>query len=682
MSSSATQATATQKLLDHIRRTPPSGDAPRSSAPLRLPPAPRRSLFGKERTIVGVEVGNGWISLAQRRAGNAPLLEAVRTVRIPDGMDWDTPGCADRVREALNGFLPDGGRESEIWVRLPDGQDELRHYRIPKVSLKDRDAVAKMTASREKAFDEAETLFDYRVEGEVLDKGVPRLPVTAMIANKNAVARLKRALAPAGIEPVGITSANIYPQNLFASGWLACPWDHFAFADIGEDSTRIEMFSGSTIALSRTIKTGLRSLVSALQETHHPAPSPAAPAAPSAPASVSMPTHLPLDAFDEFGSQPPAQAPVSSFAPDTDAFPLLLQPEAAQRDIPLQQPRLPLLDAAPAYDVPDESLSYEEGLRLLCDDTHRTAEEGEALLLRLSQPLGRLARQLERTADHFRNAMGMPNIQGVIVFAPGGCLPLALRKFEAILGLPCHPLRFDGQTTPGGMTDLEQALSGGTDTGLTQAIGLCLSSPRYTPNAIMTYKDQQLRERQMRITFLSFGVTTVALMLLLAFCGKLYMGYLDGRKAKAALEERIASWQTLYTPDQLRENLAATQKLQTQARRLAKRRTAAALMAELSAITPDAIHLTGMRVTFNDVKPGKPDARPAQRGNARAQQGPEESAVAIVTGTVTGDMLQRESRLAEFLSHLEHSPMVLSLLVEKQQTDADILSFVATLRLV
>ena len=89
-----------------------------------------------------------------------------------------------------------------------------------------------------------------------------------------------------------------------------------------------------------------------------------------------------------------------------------------------------------------------------------------------------------------------------------------------------------------------------------------------------------------------------------------------------------------------------------------------------------------MRVTFNDVKPGKPDARPAQRGNARAQQGPEESAVAIVTGTVTGDMLQRESRLAEFLSHLEHSPMVLSLLVEKQQTDADILSFVATLRLV
>ena len=38
--------------------------------------------------------------------------------------------------------------------------------------------------------------------------------------------------------------------------------------------------------------------------------------------------------------------------------------------------------------------------------------------------------------------------------------------------------------------------------------------------------------------------------------------------------------------------------------------------------------------------------------------------------------------LAEFLSQLEHSPMVLSLVVEKQQTDTEILSFVATLRLV
>ena len=210
------------------------------------------------------------------------------------------------------------------------------------------------------------------------------------------------------------------------------------------------------------------------------------------------------------------------------------------------------------------------------------------------------------------------------------------------------------------------------------SIGLSLSAPAYTPNAIMTYKDQKSRERQMRITFLSIGLTTVVLMLLLAFCGKLYMGYLDEKAHKAELESRIASWPVLYTPDQLRNNLADTQKWQVQARTLAKRRIAAALMTELSTITPEAIHITGMRVTFKDVNPGKQEAR---RGTKKPSE-PEESAVAVLTGSVAGDMLQRESQLAEFLSQLEHSPMVLSLVVEKQQTDTEILSFVATLRLV
>lgn len=693
MSLSASQASATQKLLEHIRSTPQKDDASASFAPpLQIPPAaPLRPLFGKERSVVGIDVGKGRICLVQRRAGSTPILEAIQSFSIPETMDWETPGLADRIREALSAFLPHGGRDADIWVRLPDGQDELRHYRIPKVSPKDRDAIAKMAAIREKPFDEAENIFDYRVNAEVLDKGVPRLPVTAMIANKGAVNTVRHTLAAAGVSPAGISSGNIYAQNLFASGWLSSPWEHFAFADIGEDSTRIEIFSGTNIALSRTIKTGLRSLVTALQESYGGRRK----KTPPPPVVPPMPRHLPMEALggELAGSHSERQQAVSSFTSPSDPFPLILQPESLPLELSLPQlspmdmgmasaPVAPSVPAASlsslAEKIPDDEISYEEGLHLLCENRRRTPEEEESLLLRLSQPLGRLARQLERTADHFRNAMGMPNIQGVIVFAPGGCMALALKKFETSLGLPCRPLRFDGQTTPGAATDLEKALARSADESLLQAIGLSLSAPAYTPNAIMTYKDQKSRERQMRITFLSIGLTTVVLMLLLAFCGKLYMGYLDEKAHKAELESRIASWPVLYTPDQLRNNLADTQKWQVQARTLAKRRIAAALMTELSTITPEAIHITGMRVTFKDVNPGKQEAR---RGTKKPSE-PEESAVAVLTGSVAGDMLQRESQLAEFLSQLEHSPMVLSLVVEKQQTDTEILSFVATLRLV
>lgn len=336
------------------------------------------------------------------------------------------------------------------------------------------------------------------------------------------------------------------------------------------------------------------------------------------------------------------------------------------------------LSSVPAEQPPDDGISYEEGLRLLCENRLRTPEEEESLLLRLSQPLGRLARQLERTADHFRNAMGMPNIQGVIVSAPGGCMALALKRFESALGLPCRPLRFEGQAMPGAAADLEKALSSPANENLLQAIGLSLSAPAYTPNAVMTCKDRKSRERQMRITSLSMVITTAALMLLLTFCGKLYMGYLDGKAHKAELENRIASWPVLYTPDQLRSSLADTRKWQMQARMLAKRRIAAALVTELSAITPEDIHITGMRVMFKDMASGRQETR---RGTKKPSE-PEENAVAVLTGSAVGDMLRRESQLAEFLSQLEHSPMVLSLLVEKQQTDTEILSFVATLRLV
>lgn len=240
MSSDFTQTLATQKLLDHIRK-PSSPETPPAAFPSTPRRSSRRSLFGKERNAVGVDVGDGRILLAQSAPGSPPELQAVEIIPLPQGMTWDTPGCALKVREALGRFLPGGLADVDIWVRLEDADNELRHYRIPKVSPKDRDAVARMTASREKPFDENASIFDYRAGEEVLDKGVPRQPITAMIADKSAVERLKRTLAEAGITPAGITSSGIATQNLFASGWLVRPWDHFALAVVGEDSTRIEI---------------------------------------------------------------------------------------------------------------------------------------------------------------------------------------------------------------------------------------------------------------------------------------------------------------------------------------------------------------------------------------------------------------------------------------------------------
>lgn len=316
------------------------------------------------------------------------------------------------------------------------------------------------------------------MDAEVLDKGVPRLPVTAMIANKGAVNTVRHTLAAAGVSPAGITSGNIYAQNLFASGWLSSPWEHFAFADIGEDSTRIEIFSGTNIALSRTIKTGLRSLRHGIAGILR-RPTQENASASSCAAHAAAPADGGVGRGACRASLRTAQA-VSSFTSPSDPFPLILQPESLPLELSLPQlspmdmgmasaPVAPSVPAASlsslAEKIPDDEISYEEGLHLLCENRRRTPEEEESLLLRLSQPLGRLARQLERTADHFRNAMGMPNIQGVIVFAPGR----AWRLREKVRNLPRPPAvrcALTGRPRPGAATDLEKALARSADESL------------------------------------------------------------------------------------------------------------------------------------------------------------------------------------------------------------------------
>ena len=140
----------------------------------------------------------------------------------------------------------------------------------------------------------------------------------------------------------------------------------------------------------------------------------------------------------------------------------------------------------------------------------------------------------------------------------------------------------------------------------------------------------------MRITSLSMVITTAALMLLLTFCGKLYMGYLDGKAHKAELENRIASWPVLYTPDQLRSSLADTRKWQMQARMLAKRRIAAALVTELSAITLETIHITGMRVMFKDMASGRQETRRGTKKHPNPKKTPSPCSLGARWATCSG----------------------------------------------
>jgi len=166
---------------------------------------------------------------------------------------------------------------------------------------------------------------------------------------------------------------------------------------------------------------------------------------------------------------------------------------------------------------------------------------------------------------------------------------------------------------------------------------------------------------------------------------------LSARSDRDALRQQLAAYgETLDKPKLLAAS-AKGKALRLAVQSMSRRQVSVALLAELAAVTHSGVRLSGLRLTQLD-QPGQTQGAKDAKGKAAQQPGkPDDAAaqataMAVVTGVVSGDMLQREAMLADFLYRLERSPMVLSVTVEKKAPEAgastESLQFIATLKLV
>ncbi|MEG1609602.1 MAG: hypothetical protein RR317_00265 [Bilophila sp.] len=561
-------------------------------------------------------MANGWLTVAWRQQQAPAALEGVRAVRIPDGTNWTTPGCAERVREELSRLLAScpfrvsdalsGEAGVQLWLQLDENTNETLQYRIPKTRPRDRDTVALLTACKEAPFDEASCLFDYRVDGDVLERGVVRVPVTALVAPQKAVTALQTATAPLGCTPTGITSALLSMRNLYASDWLACPWERFAFVEVSAAFIRILLFSQGRLLLIRTPRPGWYSLVNALQKT----------------------------------KRPPAT---------------------------LQNP-----DGVVSADALEQLF--------LC----HSAEEEAELRARLDQPLQKLKQKLEETLS-YATERDQPAMQGIVLSAPRACAALLQATFEEIL--PCQRLQFCGAATEQGRKDLEHASATVPEAHLLRAIGLCLSDNARTPNALMTSATRRQQVQHTHIARLALASALVLTLLIGLASVQTYRTLLHLHQEQRALQTHLAGFTQLFKPDDVRTTLALAKQRYAVLRTVEKRRLVVALISELAATTSDTILLSGLRVTFPSVLGALSEDTSLQYTPAVSPSTPSAntvapSAVVVISGSVSGDLLQRESQLAEYLNRLGQSPLTLSLHIEKQQDSTETLSFVATLTLI
>jgi len=268
------EITSTEKLLKLIRskreEIPDLSDAPepppRRKGHYRLP-LPK--LISLEKTCtVGIDIGHDYLRMvrATETSGGHWRIDDRKRLTIPLKTPKGSPEFGAFLKAALAAICGPA-RRPNLWVIMSAAHVEVRHIRIPKVPKKQISNAVYWMARKETPFDEKEMIFDYELQGEVIDQGIPKLAVMFYTTPRQEIENLKGLFSRIGRPLAGISIVPFSLQNLFRAGWIPAREGAVASLFIGNDFSRIDVYAGKNLVMTRGIKAGLNSMVEALVDS-------------------------------------------------------------------------------------------------------------------------------------------------------------------------------------------------------------------------------------------------------------------------------------------------------------------------------------------------------------------------------------------------------------------------------
>ncbi|MBN2397151.1 MAG: hypothetical protein JXI32_02125 [Deltaproteobacteria bacterium] len=541
---------STERLLKLIRSdgAPSGGSTPGAADASSSGKAGRgdaRGFLAKRSVSVGVDIGLDELRLVKVRqpsSGQYELLDC-RKVFVESGVSWGTPGFAGFLRAEIEKFCGPG-KDYSIWSMIRSDRVDVESLRIPKVGKKQLENAVFWTAKKNTVFDEKETILDFEVQGEVVEEGVTRLSVVICTAPKREVEEMKDLFDDIGFPLAGLTVAPFALQNFFRVGWMSLP-DRTATLYIGDDSSRIDVFSKGNLVMTRGIRAGINSMAESLLEEH---------------STASVPG-------EKWGE-------ISGGGFDLGQTPDPMTIEDA-KDLVFSLG----FDSPPPYGEAD-----------------RFGLGKEEIFAMINPALERLVRQVERTLEHYTVILGNEGIDFVYVFSDAGVYRPVVEyvggqlKLESDVLDPLAPENpFSGPLTAN--TSTSQRAS------LTSALGLALSSLPRTPNLIFTHSDKEKSARIRRVNRVIISAFAAAVVVFIGLF--FWMGDTVDRKA-AALErlDRQLQRDTQVIEEAARTMVSEIKDNRLVLQRFAERYFGVAVIGELAKLTPQDVHLLAVKATM------------------------------------------------------------------------------------
>ena len=624
------EISSTEKLLDLIRSNHTAADKNTNTLDPSQSTRVRKSISTKiipfKRSItVGIDIGYHdlkMVKVTQYSDQRWKLLDYMKVPFEPQ-ITKESSEFPDFLKSTLTKFCGPSKR-IKLWTLMSSAHVEVHHFRIPKVAKKKIANAVYWTLKKETSFKESDTILDFEVQGDVMEKGIPKIAVMVYAAPKEEVEKVKALFSKTGFHLTGLSIAQFAYQNLFRTKWIPTAEEAIACLYIGKEHSRIDIFSSGSLAFTRGIKAGMNSIIESFIEVSNEGEKG------EFPNEIEMPEGENTSAPKSFEKE---------------------------RPVNIDEARKILLSLSP--DSPP--LTEEDaGFQL----------KEEEIFEMIIPAVERLIRQTERTFEHY--IVTLENERIGKIFVSGGIN--AYRPLIDYIGDQLGIERDIIDPLDPGNPFLDDILPPDSVTeriSFTPAVGMAVSDNSHTPNIIFTYKD---KEKLASIRHINRGIFA-AFIFIIAVCMGIFLwqGHIEElKKAKIAqLHKEVSKFIPKVDQKILMLMAPKYKRKQKDLKEYSMKYLGMAIIKDLSMRTPSNIRLLSITANFGGITENKRKTTPK---------------ILEVDGIILGDRESLESSFAGYLTKLEDSPLFSQLSIIKSDLEAYeervVLHFVLNIQLV
>ena len=539
------EITSTEKLLDVIRRKE-SDQAPEIKSPeIKKPsvtPSPGRNVkvvrsskvsAGKPVTV-GIDIGHEYLRIVKTTKGDTkPTLINQKRAPVPSTL---------RQSSEFNGFLKNElnsfcgvNKNAQLWAIMSAANVEVHHIRIPRVEKNQIETVVNFTIKKESPVDENETILDFEVLGETLDQGVNKYDIMYYTAPRREVEELQELFSHAGWPLTGISITPFAMQNIFRTEWIPGYDGTAASLFIGNDFSRIDIYSHGNLVMTRGIKAGISSLLELLVESIND--------------RIAQPTD---GTTPELCDKKRAREIISSLSPDS----------------------------------PDLTLQDRYGLS--------EQEIWETVL----PAMERLIRQVERTFEYLTETLGNERVNKIYVSGVMNVYQAIVDYVGEQLGISAEMFDPLSSDIACGYVGEEMYSCVSERIAMAPAVAIALSDNTRTPNFLFTRQDKQYAAQAKRINMAIFITFIVCAVLCGATLLYEYGSLQSKERQLIALDKQWSEYKTPVSRELITQTAAALKANAVADRTYLKKYEGTTVIAELSNLVQPNIRLLNLKANL------------------------------------------------------------------------------------